>query len=61
MQPNLALPFVISGLLLATAPARGASPVRFDLEVRPILSEHCFHCHGPDATSRKAKLRLDTE
>ncbi|MBI5434619.1 MAG: DUF1553 domain-containing protein [Planctomycetes bacterium] len=31
----------------------------FDLEVRPILSDRCFPCHGPDAGSRKAKLRLD--
>ncbi|MCC6409503.1 MAG: DUF1553 domain-containing protein [Planctomycetes bacterium] len=31
----------------------------FDLEVRPILADRCFPCHGPDAGSRKAKLRLD--
>ena len=35
--------------------------VDFDQKVRPILSEHCFACHGPDATHRKAGLRFDTE
>ena len=33
--------------------------VDFNREVRPILADHCFTCHGPDASSRKAKLRLD--
>ena len=34
--------------------------VDFNQEVRPILSDRCFGCHGPDANKRKAGLRLDT-
>jgi hypothetical protein len=35
--------------------------IEFNRDVRPILSNHCFVCHGPDNNLRKAKLRLDVE
>lgn len=35
-------------------------PMSFNQRIRPLLSAHCFSCHGPDAASRKADLRLDT-
>ncbi len=38
-----------------------AEPVSFNRDIRPILAEHCLHCHGPDSDSRKGKLRLDLE
>src|SRR5438552_12471374 len=41
------------------APPRADERIGFNRDVRPILADHCFACHGPDKAKRKAKLRLD--
>src|SRR5436305_14646026 len=47
-------------LLPCAAPAvRSADRVEYNRDIRPILAENCFTCHGADSASRKAGLRLD--
>lgn len=47
------------GALLLTASLQGEGPPQYNEEVRPILAEYCFACHGADSAARKADLRLD--
>ncbi len=56
MNPRL----VVFAVLLVVAPsARAGERISFNRDVRPILSDNCFFCHGPDTNHRKADLRLD--
>jgi len=45
--------------LVAASFLRASDDIQFNRDVRPILSENCFACHGHDKSQRKAKLRLD--
>ncbi len=46
-------------IALAGSASAGDSSVKFNRDIRPVMSDTCFHCHGPDKNSRKANLRLD--
>jgi Protein of unknown function (DUF1553)/Protein of unknown function (DUF1549)/Planctomycete cytochrome C len=50
---------VALAVVLGVGATRAEDPVRFSRDVLPILSDHCFACHGPDAAARKGGLRLD--
>jgi len=51
----------ILAALACSVVANAREKVSFSREVLPILSDRCFHCHGPDPSHRKADLRLDEE
>jgi hypothetical protein len=44
---------------IGAAPLQAQDKIEYNRDIRPILAENCFACHGPDSASRKARLRLD--
>ena len=47
-------------LVATTATVATSQTISFNRAIRPILSENCWACHGPDAGQREADLRIDT-
>ena len=53
---------IIPILLSAVAiPATAMEEIDFNRDIRPILSDRCFKCHGPDASNQKSDFRLDSQ
>lgn len=50
---------LIAGMVLPWTRVVAGPPLTYNRDVRPILSDNCFPCHGPDQQHRRAKLRLD--
>src|SRR5712692_1709546 len=59
MMPFWAVLIMASFSAFAATKPAVAPTIDFNREIRPILSENCFKCHGPDEKERKAKLRFD--
>ncbi len=55
------LVWLIAGLFVVTGTLHAEAVISFQNDVLPVLSDHCFACHGPDGGNRKAELRLDLE
>ena len=55
------LPLSAPVLSVSAAESPSSGKIRFNRDIRPILSDNCFRCHGPDPASREAHLRLDQE
>ena len=53
------LPIFVWSLWIVSVAVQAEEPLSFNRDIRPILSEHCFQCHGPDAQQQQGGLRID--
>src|SRR5437667_5392001 len=59
---GLVCSFALAMRATAAAPEPPVPPIiDFDRDIRPILADNCYQCHGPDKNKRRASLRLDTK
>jgi hypothetical protein len=59
MEMNFRKPVFWMAILACLGATSLARELSYNRDIRPILSDNCFYCHGPDANHRKAKMRLD--
>ncbi|HXJ60176.1 MAG TPA: DUF1553 domain-containing protein [Verrucomicrobiae bacterium] len=57
--PGFLAVFVAGSGMIQAAPPETKAKIDFAHDILPVISARCFHCHGPDESSRKGKLRLD--
>ncbi|MEC7567070.1 MAG: PSD1 and planctomycete cytochrome C domain-containing protein [Planctomycetota bacterium] len=53
--------FTISLIMFLASTANAAEPISFNKQIRPILADRCFACHGPDSAQRVSDMRLDQQ
>ncbi len=59
MKSSSPFPFSLFLIAAATTPLLSGAEIRYGRDIRPILSDKCFYCHGPDPKTREEDLRLD--
>ena len=59
MWRNLGAVLWVPAIISAAVAATAAHKISYNRDIRPVLSDNCFFCHGPDQNKRKGKLRLD--
>src|SRR5437016_2451846 len=55
---RLGAALLVPAVISSAAPANLVPKLSYNRDIRPLLSDNCFPCHGPDQNKRKGKLRL---